>query len=140
MVDVVGLKGSACRIRKCAFDLLSIGGDLVVMDDNGSGSGSSWDLMGRDLRLKSTLLYCDFNHIISASPHQHHKNTLTQLANKLFRSIEELDDAVKIRSVSLSHDRYNEAAVILHEVMAFMSSDVACDAQPSPSPSASAAV
>ncbi|KAL7001478.1 hypothetical protein U1Q18_002629, partial [Sarracenia purpurea var. burkii] len=31
-----------------------------------------------------------------------------------------LDHAVKIRSVPLTHDRYTEAAGILHEVMAIM--------------------
>uniref|UniRef100_A0A5B7BRB0 Uncharacterized protein n=1 Tax=Davidia involucrata TaxID=16924 RepID=A0A5B7BRB0_DAVIN len=110
-------KGSAHRIRKCAFDLLSIGGDLMDDDD-----ADSWDLMGRDIRLKSTFLYCDFNQMISSAP-QDQKKTLTSLANKLFTSIEELDHAVKIRSITLTHDRYNEAAVILQEVMAHMPSE-----------------
>ncbi|RXH70431.1 hypothetical protein DVH24_007687 [Malus domestica] len=106
MVDMQ-LKGSACRIKKCAFDLLSIGNDLTN-DDH------SWELMGRDLRLKSTFLYCDLNQMISRSPRDQ-KRALTELANKLFCSIEE---AVKIRSLALTQDRYNEAAVILQEVMA----------------------
>ncbi|XP_030960886.1 photosynthetic NDH subunit of lumenal location 3, chloroplastic-like isoform X1 [Quercus lobata] len=111
MVDVE-LRGSAHRIKKCACDLLSIGGDLVDDDD-------SWDLMGNDLRLKSTFLYCDFNRMISSAPRDQ-KKPLTELANKLFCSIEELDHAVKSRSVPLTQDRYNEAAVILQEVMAQM--------------------
>ena len=81
MMDVE-LKGSAYRIRKCAFDLLSIGDDL--MDDD-----ESWDLVGSDLRLKSTFLYCDFNQMISSAP-QNQKKTLIALANKLFCSIEEV--------------------------------------------------
>ncbi|XP_009351673.1 photosynthetic NDH subunit of lumenal location 3, chloroplastic-like isoform X1 [Pyrus x bretschneideri] len=109
MVDMQ-LKGSACRIKKCAFDLLSIGNDLTNDD-------RSWELMGRDLRLKSTFLYCDLNQMISRSPRDQ-KRALTELANKLFCSIEELDHAVKIRSLALTQDRYNEAAVILQEVMA----------------------
>ncbi|KAL0012596.1 hypothetical protein SO802_007704 [Lithocarpus litseifolius] len=79
MVDVE-LRGSAHRIKKCACDLLSIGGDLVDDDD-------SWDLMGNDLRLKSTFLYCDFNRMISSAPRDQ-KKPLTELANKLFCSIE----------------------------------------------------
>lgn len=103
-------KGSANRIRKCACDLLSIGGDIIDDDD-------SWDLIRRDLQLKSTFLYCDFNKMISSAP-KDQKKALAELANKLFCSIEELDDAVKIRSIPLTHDRYNEAAVILQEVVA----------------------
>ncbi|KAA8532307.1 hypothetical protein F0562_032340 [Nyssa sinensis] len=113
MVDVE-FKGSAYRIRKCGFDLLSIGGGDLMDDDD-----ESWDLMGRDLRLKSMFLYCDFNQMISSAP-QDQKKRLTELANKFFCSIEELDHAVKIRSIPLSQDRYSEAAVILQEVMALM--------------------
>jgi photosystem II oxygen-evolving enhancer protein 3 len=82
MVDVEW-KGSAYRIKKCAFDLLSIGGDLIDDDE-------SWDLMGKDLRLKSTFLYCDFNRMISSAPRDQ-KKSLTELANKLFCSIEEVN-------------------------------------------------
>eukprot|EP00262_Sarcandra_glabra_P000643 TRINITY_DN10781_c0_g1_i1.p1 TRINITY_DN10781_c0_g1~~TRINITY_DN10781_c0_g1_i1.p1 ORF type:complete len:112 (+),score=13.50 TRINITY_DN10781_c0_g1_i1:276-611(+) len=110
MVDIES-RGSACRIKKCAFDLLSMG-DL--MDDE-----DSWDLMGRDLRLKSTFLYCDFNQIITSAPVDQ-KKPLTDLANKLFYYIEELDHAVKTRSISLTQNRYNEAAVVLEEVMSLM--------------------
>ncbi|CAB4295945.1 unnamed protein product [Prunus armeniaca] len=110
MVDVQ-LKGSACRIKKCAFELLSIGSDLM------NDGQSSWDLLGRDLRLKSTFLYCDLNQMISCAPRDQ-KRALTELANKLFCSIEELDHAMKIRSVPLTQDRYNQAAVVLQEVIA----------------------
>ncbi|KAK9983764.1 hypothetical protein SO802_033289 [Lithocarpus litseifolius] len=81
MVDVE-FRGSAHRIKKCACDLLSIGGNLVDDDD-------SWDLMGNYLRLKSTFLYCDFNRMISSAPRDQ-KKPLTELANKLFCSIETL--------------------------------------------------
>ncbi|XP_058090406.1 photosynthetic NDH subunit of lumenal location 3, chloroplastic-like [Magnolia sinica] len=110
MIDMES-RGSACRIKKCAFDLLSIG-DLIDDED-------SWDLMGRDLRLKSTFLYCDFNQVISNAPDEQ-KKPLTDLANRLFYYIEELDRAVKIRSISLTQNRYNDTAVVLQEVMAFM--------------------
>ncbi|KAF7133529.1 hypothetical protein RHSIM_Rhsim09G0077600 [Rhododendron simsii] len=114
MMDVE-FKGSMYRIRKCVFDLLEIGDDLMDDDD-------SWDLVGRDLRLKSTFLYRDFRKVISSAP-EDQKKCLTELANKLFCSIEELDEAVKIRSITLTHDRYTEATGILHEVMELMPSD-----------------
>lgn len=82
MVDVQ-LKGSACRIKKCALELLSIGSDLM------NEGQSSWELLGRDLRLKSTFLYCDLNQMISCAPREQ-KRALTELANKLFCSIEEV--------------------------------------------------
>ncbi|KAF8378903.1 hypothetical protein HHK36_030252 [Tetracentron sinense] len=110
MVDM-GSRGSACRIKKCAFDLLSMS-DMSDDED-------SWDLMGRDLRLKSTFLYCDFNQMISSAPNDQ-KKTLTDLANRLFYYIEELGHAVKIRSVPLTQNRYKDAAVVLQEVMATM--------------------
>ncbi|KAK9992774.1 hypothetical protein SO802_022477 [Lithocarpus litseifolius] len=81
MVDVE-LRGSAHRIKKCACDLLSIGGNLV--DDDGIGI-----LMENDLRLKSTFLYCDSNRMISSAPRDQ-KKPFTELANKLFCSIETL--------------------------------------------------
>lgn len=81
MVDMQS-KGSACRIKKCAYELLSIGSDL--MED-----GYSWDLVGRDIRLKSTFLYCDLSQLISSVP-KDQKKALTELGNKLFCSIEEV--------------------------------------------------
>lgn len=77
-------KGSAYRIKKCATDLLSVG-DLIEDDEE-----DSWDLMGRDIRLKSTFLYCDFNQVISNAP-QELKKPLLELANKLFHYIEEVN-------------------------------------------------
>lgn len=84
------LKGSVYRIRKGAYDLLAIGDDLMDDDD-------SWDLVGRDIRLKSTFLYCDFSKMISSAP-QDQKKGLTELANKLFCSIEEVSKFVALYS------------------------------------------
>ncbi|KAG9442331.1 hypothetical protein H6P81_018185 [Aristolochia fimbriata] len=105
-------RGSANRIKKCAVDLLS----MVDMTDD----EDSWDLMGRDLRLKSTFLYCDFNQIISNAQDDQEKQALTDLANRLFYYIEELDRAVKIRSVSQTQNRYSDAALVLEEIMSVM--------------------
>ncbi|XP_043696026.1 photosynthetic NDH subunit of lumenal location 3, chloroplastic-like [Telopea speciosissima] len=110
MVDVKSRR-SVNRIKKCAFDLLSIG---EMSDDE-----SSWDLMGRDLRLKSMFMYCDFSQVISNAPEEQ-KKSLTDLANRLFHYIEELDHAVKIRSIPLTQNRYSDAALVLQEVMAIM--------------------
>ncbi|XP_043717931.1 photosynthetic NDH subunit of lumenal location 3, chloroplastic-like [Telopea speciosissima] len=110
MVDVQS-KGSVNRIKKCAFDLLSIG-DMT--DDE-----YSWDLMGKDLRLKLMFLYCDFSQVISSAPKEE-KKSLIDLANRLFHYIEELDHAVKIRSIPLTQNRYNDAALVLQEVMALV--------------------
>ncbi|EHA8588284.1 putative Photosynthetic NDH subunit of lumenal location 3, chloroplastic [Cocos nucifera] len=81
MEDMI-YKGSILWIKKCAFDFLSLEEDLIDDDDD------SWELMGRDLRLKSTFLCCDLNHIISNSRDEH-KKTLTNLGNKLFYFMEE---------------------------------------------------
>ncbi|KAJ8643533.1 hypothetical protein MRB53_005281 [Persea americana] len=107
----IGSRGCVCRIKKCALDFLSIV-DLMDGEDG-------WDLMRRDICLKSTFLYCDFNQVISNAAKEE-KQPLIDLANKLFQSIEELDYAVQIRSISLTKDRYDDTALVLQEVMSFM--------------------
>ncbi|EHA8590391.1 putative Photosynthetic NDH subunit of lumenal location 3, chloroplastic [Cocos nucifera] len=81
MEDLI-YKGSVLQIKKYAFDFLSLEEDLIDDDDD------SWELMGRDLWLKSTFLYGDLNHVISNSRDEH-KKTLTNLGNKLFHFMEE---------------------------------------------------
>ncbi|RWW65409.1 hypothetical protein BHE74_00027295 [Ensete ventricosum] len=105
-------KGSVHRIRKCVVDLLSMEDDLVDDDDE-----DAWELMGSDLRLKSTFLYCDLNQVISHA-REERKKVLTDLANKLFYYMEQLDHAVRIRSMSLTQVCYNDTASVLQEVMA----------------------
>lgn len=106
-------KGNVFRIKKCAFDLLSMEKDLIDLEDDYFW----WELMGRDLRLKATFLYCDLNHVISYS-HDEHKRNLTDLANRFFRYMEELDDAMKSRSISSAQICYSDAALVLREVVA----------------------
>ncbi|WOH15685.1 hypothetical protein DCAR_0935228 [Daucus carota subsp. sativus] len=103
-------KGSAIRIRSCARELLSIRDDL--MDDD-----ESWDFFRRNLELKSTFLYCDLSKVISGAPHDQ-KKSLTKLGNRLFCLIEELDDAVKIQSISQAQNRFSDLALVLEEVVA----------------------
>lgn len=45
---------------------------------------------------------------------------VVEVIDKPFLFISQLDHAVKIRSIPLTQDRYNEAAVILQELMALM--------------------
>lgn len=84
------------------------------MDDDNE---ECWELMKRDLQLKSTFLYCDLNRVIS-SVCEEHKKTLTELANKFFYYMEELDNAVKSRDVSLTQIHYGDAVIVLQEVVA----------------------
>ncbi|KAM7463310.1 hypothetical protein LguiA_031431 [Lonicera macranthoides] len=119
MVDFE-FKAIARRIRKCALDLLSLGGDLIDEDDN----YESWDLIQKDLRLKSTFLFCDLNKMINSAARDH-KNALTELSNKFFCSIEEVDHAVKVRSIELTQDRCSDAAVIFREIMELLVSSSA---------------
>ncbi|XP_057962591.1 photosynthetic NDH subunit of lumenal location 3, chloroplastic-like [Malania oleifera] len=125
-------RGSASRIKNCAFDLLSTWEDLLMEDDcdddddvlwdpkEEDDNDEWWDLMQRDLRLKSTFFFCDFNQMISAAPHDDQKKSLTQLANKLLSSIQQLDEASSVRSIHLTQERYKDVAFTVKEVMALL--------------------
>ncbi|VAH34469.1 hypothetical protein VPH35_022488 [Triticum aestivum] len=89
------LKGCVCRINNCAIELFSLEEDLEIEDED------SWDLVGRDLRLKATFLYIDLSRVISSCESDERKKTLTGLANKFFYFMDELGNAVKDRSASL---------------------------------------
>lgn len=103
MVDVQ-VRGSACRIKRSAFDLLSIRDYLVDDHDDNNDEEEAWDFIGSMFRLKTTFMYCDFNQMISYAP-KDQKESLTQLANKLFCSIEEVLLTLTL-SLSLSHIRH----------------------------------
>uniref|UniRef100_A0A1D1ZHD5 Oxygen-evolving enhancer protein 3-2, chloroplastic n=1 Tax=Anthurium amnicola TaxID=1678845 RepID=A0A1D1ZHD5_9ARAE len=107
--------GNMYRIRECASDLL-----LSMEDELAGGDEGAWELMGRDLRLKSTFLFCDLTRLISAAGDGDLKRSLTALANRLFHHMEELARAVKSRSVPQTQSCYTDAAVVLHEVVAAM--------------------
>ncbi|KAG0472923.1 hypothetical protein HPP92_014780 [Vanilla planifolia] len=111
-------KGSVFRIKKCAFDFLSMEEDLI--DDEEYGIW--WELIERELRLKSTFLYCDLNHVILNSCEEQ-KRSLTDLANRFFHCMEELDNAVKCRSISAARTCYCDAVRLLQELMAALTSD-----------------
>ncbi|PKU75377.1 PsbQ-like protein 2, chloroplastic [Dendrobium catenatum] len=63
-------KGSVFRFKNCFFYLLSLGEDLINVDDD----NLLWEFIGRDIRLKSTFLYCDIHHVISCYRDEHKRN------------------------------------------------------------------
>ncbi|KAF3778748.1 Photosynthetic NDH subunit of lumenal location 3 [Nymphaea thermarum] len=103
----VGPKGSAYRLKKTAFDLLGMG-DIIDQD--------AWGYIRKYLRLKSTFMYYDFDKVITAAPADE-KEGLTNLANRLF---DNLEVAIKSRSVPQTKSCYEEISRILEEVMAQM--------------------
>lgn len=50
----------------------------------------SWNLVGRDLRLKATFLYIDLSRVISSCGSDECKKTLTRLANKFLYFMDEV--------------------------------------------------
>ncbi|KAM3368746.1 hypothetical protein ACQJBY_010871 [Aegilops geniculata] len=106
------LKGCVCRINNCAIELFSMEEDLEIEDED------SWDLVGRDLRLKATFLYIDLSRVISSCESDERKKTLTGLANKFFYFMDELGNAVKDRSAPLVQVCYSDTTHVLREVVA----------------------
>ncbi|XP_026397920.1 photosynthetic NDH subunit of lumenal location 3, chloroplastic-like [Papaver somniferum] len=103
--------GSVYRIRQCALDLLSI---VDLMDEE-----VSWDVIGRDLQLRSTFLYCDFKQIISKAA-EDEKQPLINLANRLLCSTEEMSYAVKLKDSALMESRYLDTTKVLEDLMALL--------------------
>ncbi|KAL5731008.1 hypothetical protein ACHQM5_003774 [Ranunculus cassubicifolius] len=103
----VGPEASAYRLRKGAFELLGLG-DIITQD--------AWHYVRKYLRLKSSIMYYDFDTVISAAP-ENDKGPLTNLANRLFDSVEKLEDAVKLHSLPQAESCYQDTTTILQEVM-----------------------
>ncbi|KAF9624067.1 hypothetical protein IFM89_007765 [Coptis chinensis] len=114
MADIES-RGSASRIRKCASEFLSIK-DLMDEED-------SWELMGKDLCLKSTFLFCDIKQVISHAS-EDKKKSLTELGNRLFYYIQELDHVIKLQNIPLTRSRFNDAALVLQEIIDILPGDM----------------
>ncbi|KAF5206432.1 Photosynthetic ndh subunit of lumenal location 3 protein [Thalictrum thalictroides] len=106
-VPDIGPKGSAYRLRKNAFDLTALG-DMLGQD--------VWHYIRKYLRLKSSIMYYDFDTVISAAP-VNDKEPLTKLANRLFDNVEKLEAAVKLHDLPETESCYQETTSILQEVM-----------------------
>ncbi|KAF9590520.1 hypothetical protein IFM89_035729 [Coptis chinensis] len=103
----IGPKGSAYRLKKYAFDLMGME-DILGQD--------AWHYVRMYLRLKSSIMYYDFDTVISASP-VNDKGPLTDLAKRLFDSVEKLEAAVKMHSLPQAESCYQDTTAILQEVM-----------------------
>lgn len=103
----IGPQMSAYRLKHYAFDLLALG-DLIGQD--------AWSYLMKYLCLRSTVMYYDFDKVISAAPEEQ-KQPLTDLAIRLFDSVEKLEEAAKKQSDTMTQACYADTEAILKEVI-----------------------
>ncbi|GJN24243.1 hypothetical protein PR202_gb11974 [Eleusine coracana subsp. coracana] len=100
----------AYRLRSTAFDLLALE-DLLGKDAS--------NYVNKYLRLKATFMYYDFDKLITAVAADD-KQPYVDLANRLFDSFENMQQAVTAKDDSKISERYADTKVILQELMARM--------------------
>ncbi|XP_078437349.1 psbQ-like 1 [Wolffia australiana] len=108
----IGTAGTAFRVKHYAFDLLALE-DML-------GADILWNYFSKYLCLKATVMYYDFDKLISATAATTEKQSLADLATRLFDNVEKLEDAVKKRSETQTRETYAGMKAILQEVMARM--------------------
>ncbi|KAL3850814.1 hypothetical protein ACJIZ3_012696 [Penstemon smallii] len=108
----IGTKGRMHRLKRYAFDLIALG-DLIAQRD-------AWTYVRRFLRFKCTFMYFDFDEVISATTAADDKKSLTDLANRLFDSVEKLLVAVKEKDYPQTESCYKVTTSVVEEVMARM--------------------
>ncbi|XP_039127065.1 uncharacterized protein LOC120263255 isoform X2 [Dioscorea cayenensis subsp. rotundata] len=127
MDSMKSTKGSVQRIKQCANDLMVLMEEEIVVHKEEEEEEEEeevkeedgeicWDLMGRDLILKSTFLFCDLTNVLSNAP-LHHKANLTLLANNFLFYIDELGQTVKKRSITGMKICHQDAALALNQLM-----------------------
>jgi len=92
------LKGCFRRIKNCAVELFSTMEEDLEMDDE-----DSWDLVGRDIRLKATFLYIDLSRVIASCEGEEHKKALTVLTNRFFYSMDEVRILLHLPPFGIKH-------------------------------------
>ena len=92
------LKGCFHRIKNCAVELFSTMEEDLEMDDE-----DSWDLVGRDIRLKATFLYIDLSRVVACCEGEEHKKALTVLTNRFFYSMDEVRILLHLPPFRIKH-------------------------------------
>lgn len=87
MMKKMELMGCLSRIRNCCVDILTL--EEILSEEEEEEEEEMWDLIKRELQLKTTFLYFDINRVISSSKDEH-KEVLTKLANQFFHCIQEV--------------------------------------------------
>ncbi|KAI3856975.1 hypothetical protein MKX03_019035 [Papaver bracteatum] len=99
---------AAQRAKEAAKEILNVKSNI---------DKKAWPYVQNDLRSQAGYLRYDLKTIIS-SKSKEEKASLTELTNKLFTSLDNLDNAAKIKSSEAAAKSYADAVVTLNDVIA----------------------